>query len=496
MLLRDRLNHELIRRHGYGMLHTKLRPVHLANALMRQEHAKIGDMRELKLIMEATAPGSSDEKKSGAVAQLLERSRERWGRLGDAQGDGNAAAMQRVLPLLRAILNSDTAAYGTTPDKSAFSSPTALTATNDISDEHAGEFVFRLWNHDMEGTGRNPILDLWQRLTDPQRKLAEADDLTALLAPLSSKTKDITRKEPQCEDLVERSPSQQERELWRAAALLERYESALQASPIASLQRITVMAALTIYFHVLSRPGDRMGTCRRPVLVDATPSGSSAVARASTRTVHAAQRDAALYTQALLRDLLGAASPGSWVDEPADALVRMMEDHQRERKQATDYGGKKEARHLRERLHGVSGEQEVLSTIVQELEALSGNRTLTSYLRLIGARAGFLYPQQRTTQKRCQPCDRTLEVLVAGTVDMNQRNEYREFLDELHRRWGLIVGGRPEDAALLAEAGAAVPSRELRENSTRFLQRLEAQGLALRLADSVAVVGLQDERRG
>jgi len=38
-----------------------------------------------------------------------------------------------------------------------------------------------------------------------------------------------------------------------------------------------------------------------------------------------------------------------------------------------------------------------------------------------------------------------------------------------------------------------VPSRELRENSARFLHRLEAQGLALRLADSVAVVGLQEE---
>jgi len=90
--------------------------------------------------------------------------------------------------------------------------------------------------------------------------------------------------------------------------------------------------------------------------------------------------------------------------------------------------------------------------------------------------------------------DRTLEVLVAGTVDMTKRVEYRDFLDALYQRWGVVVGGRPEDAALLADAGASVPSRELRENSARFLHRLEAQGLALRLADSVAIVGLLEER--
>jgi hypothetical protein len=110
-------------------------------------------------------------------------------------------------------------------------------------------------------------------------------------------------------------------------------------------------------------------------------------------------------------------------------------------------------------------------------------------------RAGLLYPQQRTTHKRCQPVDRAIEVLVAGTVDMTDRTEYRDFLDALYRRWGLIVGGRTEDAALLQAAGAPVPGRDLRENSARFLQRLEAQGLARSLADSVAVVGLQDESR-
>jgi hypothetical protein len=85
-----------------------------------------------------------------------------------------------------------------------------------------------------------------------------------------------------------------------------------------------------------------------------------------------------------------------------------------------------------------------------------------------------------------------LEVLVASTVDANQPPvEYRDFLEMLRNRWAIVVGGRAEDGADLdAVMGAKVPLRALRENSERFLDRLESLGLARRLADSVAVVGL------
>jgi len=68
--------------------------------------------------------------------------------------------------------------------------------------------------------------------------------------------------------------------------------------------------------------------------------------------------------------------------------------------------------------------------------------------------------------------------------------EYRDFLEQLCDRWGIVVGGRPGDAELIANGGANVPGRALRDNSERFLDRLESLGLARRLADSVAVVGL------
>lgn len=487
--LRDVLNHELLERHGYGMLHSKLKPVHLANALMRSEHHSVGDMHELKLLLAATKDGNSESKKLQAVEKLIERSRERWGRLGEGQDLGASVLVQQVLPLLREIIRTDGAAWGESPEQSSFSSPTALTATRDPSDEHAGEFVFRLWSRDMEGMGRSEILALWHRLTDPARNLDDADDLTVLLAPLSEKGKEYQPPERDRGDLSQRPPSERERQLWLAAKNLAAYESALQSNPIASLQRIATLAALTIYFHALSRPHDWLGLPQRPLLLDATLNGASVIAQASTKTVQTAHRDASAYTQALIEKLLQSALVDDWAERPDDALRYLMEQWG-----AEDYATKAEGRVLLPRLRGLTGREEVLAVLGQEFEALYSSRTLGSFLRLIGIRAGLLYPQQKNIHKRCQPVDRALEVLVAGTVDMTQRIEYRDFLDALYLRWGIVVGGRPEDAALLVDAGAPVPSRELRENGARFLHRLEAQGLALRLADSVAVIGLQEER--
>jgi hypothetical protein len=122
-----------------------------------------------------------------------------------------------------------------------------------------------------------------------------------------------------------------------------------------------------------------------------------------------------------------------------------------------------------------------------------GGRSLDAFVRLLGIRSGLLYPQQKNPQKRLVPMDRTLEVLVAATFDLTGRPlEYRDFLDELYRRWRIVVGGRLEDGQILADARTPVSSADLTENSERFLTRLQGLGLARKMADSVAVVGLME----
>lgn len=76
--LREIIGEELRRRHGFGMMEGKIEPVHIANALMREEHGQVGRMNDIKHLMAATAAKEAQEERLGAVARMLERNRERW----------------------------------------------------------------------------------------------------------------------------------------------------------------------------------------------------------------------------------------------------------------------------------------------------------------------------------------------------------------------------------------------------------------------------------
>jgi len=344
--IRKAISDEIFRRHGYRFMEAKIKPVHIANALMRTEHKCVGRMSVLKQLFQATLNQSAIEDRLAAAKGLVENHRERWGRLGEAEDLRSSALMNKVLPLIRTLLGADGAVFGVSPELSSFSSPTALTVTGDVSDDGAGAFVHRLWGGNSE-SDRLDILDLLNSLTAP-----DFDPLGAINTFLESNG-----------------------------------NAPIEASH-ATIKRLAEIRA------------------------DALPEEIEA--------------------------------------ESSDEIIRAIE--------------------------GSSG------------------RGLDGYLRLLGIRSGFLYPQQKNPKKRLVPTDRTLEVLVASVVDVSTSPiEYRDFLDLLRQRWGIVVGGRIDDSELLRDVGAHVPARELTENSERFLSRLESIGLARRLADSVAVVGLMED---
>ena len=51
--LRKALTDELHRRHGYKVMEAKIKPVHIANALMRSEHQCVGRMTVLEQLFVA-----------------------------------------------------------------------------------------------------------------------------------------------------------------------------------------------------------------------------------------------------------------------------------------------------------------------------------------------------------------------------------------------------------------------------------------------------------
>ena len=485
--LRKALTEELQRRHGYKVMETKIKPVHIANALMRGEHQCVGRMTVLEQLFEATLARNSIDKRLTAVRSMLDTQRDRWGALGQSTDLKSSPLMTKVLPLIRTLLGADGAVFGTSPEFSSFSSPTALTVTGDPSDDGAGAFVHRLWGaHD--SSRRLGILDLLADLSSPDKDPAQMDDLSALLSPLVDSKKARPSPVVVAEDLAN-GYSAVEVELRRAADSLCSYERKLNPNPIASLQRLVLLAALSVFMHAATRARERAGAAERILLLDASGDHYSAVAQASTRCVTQLINDACDYMSSVLNDLL-TEQISDWPAAPLAAVNSLLESAglapleaasplaKRIEEIAADYSDAEDIR------------REVADELLRQVEG-SSRRGLDGYLRLLGIRAGFLYPTQKNPNKRLNPADRTLEVLVASTIDVEAPPvEYRDFLEQLRHRWAIIVGGRTEAAALLSQIGANVPVRLLSENSERFLSRLESIGLARRLADSVAVVGL------
>jgi hypothetical protein len=487
--LREVISDELRRRHGYGLMTSKIKPVHIANALLREEHQTVGKMADLKDLMRATANRETAEDRLDAARRMLERNRERWGRLGEDVDLRRSPLVTRVLPLLRTILGTDGAAFGTSPEFSSFSSPTALTVTRDASDEQAGAFVHRLWS----GPTRLRLLDILRDLTSPQRDFSKVDDLTAVLIPLTDGTNPSRREERSEFQAV---PLSEVEESLRAAARdLASYEDKVLPNPMATLQRIVLLASVSLFFHAATRAHECAGLPRRVLLLDASNSRTSVVADVSEASVTALFNDAREYMARTLADSLSQpGAPGDadrdWVSDPESAVAEMFRLRLK--------GGK--VPNLREVVDALDelGEDDgdVQAELPRRLVALlesGGGRSLDAFVRLLGIRSGLLYPQQKNPQKRLVPMDRTLEVLVAATFDLTGRPlEYRDFLDELYRRWRIVVGGRLEDGQILADARTPVSSADLTENSERFLTRLQGLGLARKMADSVAVVGLME----
>jgi len=488
--LRKSISDEIHRRHGYRVMEAKIKPVHIANALMRNEHQCVGKMSVMEQLFEATLLRNSIDKRLGAVQTMLGSHPDRWGRLGETDDLKSSTLMTKVLPLIRTLLGADGAAFGTSPEWSSFSSPTALTVTVDASDDGAGAFIHHLWGAHDDST-RLAILNLLSTLTDPAKNPAEMDDLSALLAPLV----DDTRRKPATaltsEDLASGwSPVQ--RRLRTAAECLAAYEAKLKPNPIASLQRIVLLAALSVFTHAATRPQERAGAPERILLLDASGDHYSTVATASTRCVAQLIADARSYMASVVESLLAAEVP-TWHERPLDALNGLLEKAGEPPVDPANPVSRRIRDIVAEAVDPKEIQHEVAEELVRQAEG-SSSRGLDGYLRMLGIRSGFLYPVQKNPNKRLNPADRTLEVIVASTIDVNKQPvEYRDFLEALRSRWSIVVGGRVEDTIELAHVGASVPARELSENSERFLTRLESLGLARRLADSVAVVGLLED---
>lgn len=496
-MLTKLIKRELTKRHGLDLMNDRIKPVHIANALYRESLGAVGKTKNLEYLFKYTARKASESERTDAMTKLLENSKERWGRLADTGLSKEGALGKRVLPMLRTVLGTDGAAFGSSPNMSSLTSPAGFLTTPDPSDGQAGALVRTIWTlSEQKNQQPSNLLALLKKLITPSDSLIDADDLTILLAPLAEETrpKDPSTIPGEAIDIqryLDEGDSYDPilSELQGAAELLAYYETEIKPNQIASLERIISLACLTLFSYVSTRPHVWNNSIpKRPLLLQALNSPKSQIAKVSTASVRLLiGSDMRHYTKELLIGLLeNGKKSDKWMNPDIfDDIVNRLADQQRESWKPKD---KTEHANLRKCLNSGVDRDEVLREMV---DIIYDNASVTEYLRSLGSRSGFLYPQN-SPRKRLYLEDRVLEVIVASTVNViDETVDYQEFLHRLWTRYRFITGGRSEDELLLANANLPrVGIKQLRQNSEDFLDQLESLGLARRLADSRATVGL------
>jgi hypothetical protein len=334
----------------------------------------------------------------------------------------------------------------------------------------------------------------------PERDLNTADDLTVLLAPLSEGVRDRKPDEviANCQDLqkFQEALATYDPVLWelrQAADMLSIYEQTVCPNAIASLERIVCLGSLTIFFYLATRGRIWAELPKRPLLIQATGKPDSPIAKASEESVQQLiVRDAKRYLSLLLQSILEGlgAEADEWIELWDSEKIWQELTH----KTGVEHRSKfdTEIRDLTKIVAQRESDLESREIINEIIDKVNEKDSLVDYLRLLGLRSGLLYPQQKNPKKRVCPEDRVIEVLVAGTINVvDEFVEYQEFLERLWKRFGIVTGGHPEDEYQLSQAGVSrVSSKYLRQNSEAFLQRLEDQGFAKRMADGKALIGL------
>lgn len=118
---------------------------------------------------------------------------------------------------------------------------------------------------------------------------------------------------------------------------------------------------------------------------------------------------------------------------------------------------------------------------------LSG--TPIEFYRGLGVRLGYLRPAGNSAVRKYYTLEGVLLEAVLASILPKGEMTFRQFLDELYARYGVITGGRPEDSELLMSNGIGYATvQDLRANAGVFRQSLLSLGWARQFADGVLVV--------
>jgi hypothetical protein len=355
--------------------------------------------------------------------------------------------------------------------------------TEDYNDRFVGAFLHQLIATNL-GSGRSPAYDLLSDiLCNPK------DEVSAVTTPLVSQGEavDVATGNYLAESVFKKrgtrfvSPILQQLRngFDNLAAFEQSYGGTLDA-----LRRMVAFGVFAVLVHMGNRRSELAGvTGISPLLLYFAERQRSTAYQASHYTYNLARQSLeTLYTErfrAWLETRIGS-RPTARKCEQFVADADFGKDNERRCERLL-----KAYKSYVSQMGGLDAMAEALREVI--FREVSG--TPIDFYRSLGVRIGFLRPAGNSAVRKYYTLEGVLLEAVLASVLPKGEITFRQFLDELYTRYGLLTGGRNEDAEILMKSGIGHATvQDLKANANVFRLQLLSLGWARQFADGVLLV--------
>lgn len=469
-----------------------LKPVHVANGLIRSLCGEVADVRRLHefLVWWRKGKVADDERTFEALMAA------------DSEGvyagftDHPTQLFEQARTYALGLLGGDHALFPT-HDNSSFSLTCKQMVTRDHNDRHLGDFIAQTI---LGGSTLAEIIRSYADVTKPQ------DPITALAWPLLRGQP--KRLEPGARRHRIKQPRAHQEYLTQmreAAECLATHERR-QGNHLRALQRVVQFGSVAVLAHAQALAAGGRLDKRSPLLVAMSASRQSDIALASERSLDLTVRAFERWLADKLAERIAAGEPLVPEENPLPANT----SHPKSVRATLSRIGVAEKGHGEPSDELVEGRMATYRRISEERESpaeILAHTLVDCYCRenksggphpfLVGLarKVGLAYPHKQgaARNKRIRPTVLVLDMLVRACVPAGESVPIDVFLERLWDRFGLVVGGRRseewDDGETLARSGISLDYQDLVGNTEALIDELAAMGFARRYPDAVAFVG-------
>lgn len=472
-----------------------IKPVHVANGLVRALTGRVSDLSTLHRFLVWWKRGRTPDEERSYAALVAGDESGVYRSLAD-----NAESFDRARRYLEGLLGTDKAVFPST-EQSDLTLTCAQMASRSGNDRGLGDFGATLLRGAPESA---PLADAFVAAAESD---APRDPITAAVWPLlDAEVRTATRGQKAGKALQQPHNREVARALRVAARDLASHEQQ-QGNRLRTLERVVhfVCVATQVHAQALAASGELSN--RLPLLMAMGGEQHRDVVAAGEQSLQMMYEQFEAWLGDAVADRLRRGKPlagdGSVVSaETLDgrtikAALRQIGVARKGHQEPDDdtlaqrWADFETAR----REFGRDDPAEVLGhTLVRCYTREYSSGGPRDFLKALESRTGLVYPHyQGRGMRRIRPSTSVLDMLVRACVAVDETLPLEDFLCRLWERFGLVVGGRRsggwDDAEVLHERGVSIDPDALVGNTEALVQQLEGMGLARRYADNVTFVG-------